>query len=69
LDYVIRKRAGYYNKILVKVKKQSDKYSIVEPYSTEELKEMGLSNEEISKYKKISLYDEILLYPNLDKVE
>lgn len=69
LDYVVRSRAGYLSKILVKVKKQGEKYSIVESYSTEELTKLGFSNEEIAKYKKISLYDEILLYPNLNEVE
>ncbi len=69
LNYVVRNRAGYLSKILVKVKKQGEKYSIVESYSTEELTKLGFSNEEIIKYKKISLYDEILLNPNLDNVE
>ena len=69
LNYVVRKRAGYYSKLLVKVKKQANKYSVVEPYTTEELKELGLSNEEIAKYKKISIYDEILLYPDLEKLQ
>ncbi len=69
LDYVVRNRAGYLNKILVKVKKQGEKYSIVESYSTEELTKLGFSNDEIEKYKKISLYDEILLNPNLDKLD
>lgn len=69
LDYVVRNRAGYLNKILVKVQKQGDKYAIVEPYTTEELKQLGFSNEEIVAYKKISLYDEILLYPNLNNIE
>ena len=69
LDYVVRNRAGYLNKILVKVKKQGEKYSIVESYTTEELKELGVSNEEIVNYKKISLYDEILFNPNLNNVE
>ena len=68
LNYVVRKRAGYYSKILVKVKKQANKYSIVEPYTTEELKDLGFSNEEIAKYKKISIYDEVLLYPDLEKI-
>ena len=40
LNYVIRNRAGYLSKILVKVKKQGEKYSIVEAYKTEELKEL-----------------------------
>ena len=69
LDYVVRNRAGYLNKILVKVMKQGEKYSIVEPYKTEELKELGFSNEEITQYKKMTLYDEILLNPDLSKVE
>ena len=69
MDYVVRSRAGYLSKILVKVTKQGDKYSIINSYSTEELTKMGFSNEEIAGYKKISLYDEILLNPNLDRIE
>lgn len=69
LDYVVRNRAGYLSKILVKVKKQGEKYAIVESYTTEQLKELGFSNEEIADYKKISLYDEILLSPNLSNIE
>lgn len=69
LDYVVRNRAGYLSKILVKVEKQGEKYSIVDSYSTEELTELGFSNEEIAKYKKLSLYDEILLNPDLEQIE
>ena len=69
LNYVVRNRAGYLNKILVKVKKQGEKYSIVEAYKTEELKELGLSNKEINSYRKISIYDEILISPDLNKIE
>lgn len=69
LDYVVRNRAGYLSKILVKVTRQGEKYSIVEAYSTEELKNLGFTNQEISSYKKIYLYDEILLNPNVDKLE
>ena len=69
LNYVVRNRAGYLSKILVKVKKQGDKYSIVESYSTEDLKELGFYNKEIASYKKISLYDEVLLNPDLSKVQ
>ena len=68
-NYVVRNRAGYLSKLLVKVLKQNDKYSIVTTYSTEELKKLGLSNSEINSYKKITIYDEILLNPNLDRVE
>lgn len=69
LNYVVRNRAGYLSKILVKVKKQGEKYSIVEAYTNEELKELGLSEKEINSYRKISLYDEIVINPNLDKIE
>ncbi len=69
LHYVVRNRAGYLSKMLVKIKKQGEKYSIVEVYSTEKLKELGFSNQEIAKYKKITLYDEILLNPNLENVD
>lgn len=69
LDYVVRNRAGYLSKILVKVTRKGDKYSIVESYTAEELKEMGFSNQEIAANKKIYLYDEILLNPNVDKID
>ncbi len=69
LDYVVRNRAGYLSKILVKVKKQGDKYSVVDSYSNEELKEIGYTDTEIANYRKISLYDEILINPNLDKIK
>mgnify|MGYP003372973554 FL=1 len=69
LNYVVRNRAGYLNKILVNVTKQGEEYSIVQPYTTEELKELGFSNEEINSYRKISLYDEIVLNPDLSEVE
>ena len=69
LAYVVRNRAGYLNKLLVKVKKEGEKYSIVEPYDTEELKELGFSNDEIISFRKISLYDEVILNPDLTKVE
>lgn len=57
--YIIRKRAGYTDKILVKVLKESKNYSIIDNYSTLELKEMGYSVEEITNMKNISLFDEI----------
>ena len=68
LDYVVRSRAGYLSKILVKVKKQAEKYSIVETYSNEELKELGFTEKEINNYKKISIYDEIIVNPNINKL-
>ena len=56
-------------KFLVKVDKKNENYSIVENYSTEELKELGYSTKEIINRKSISLYDEIVLNPDLTKVQ
>lgn len=61
LYYVTRNRAGVQSKILVKVKKQTDKYSIIESYKNEELQELGLNAQEIKNNKKINNYDEIVL--------
>lgn len=47
--------------MLVKVKKQTNKYAIIDVYKNEELQEIGLSAQEIKNYKKISNYDEIVL--------
>ena len=62
-NYIIRKRVGYTDDILVKILKQSQTYSIIENYTSLELKELGYSTEEIKNMKNISLYDEILLKP------
>ncbi|MBR3163614.1 MAG: hypothetical protein IKF17_05925 [Clostridia bacterium] len=69
LNYVVRSRVGYSNKILVKVLRKNEKFSIVTSYSTSELKELGYTPEEISSLKKITLYDEILLNPNIDNID
>ena len=60
--YVERQRAGYIEKILVKVLRQNDTYSIIENYNEEELKNLGYSEKEIDNMSKIKLYDEILLH-------
>lgn len=62
--YVEKSKAGYTEKILVKVLRQNDTYSIVENYEDEELKELGYSEEEITNMRtnKINLYDEIVLH-------
>ena len=61
--YVIRTRAGYQDKIWVKVMKQNERYSIVENYTNVELQELGYSTEEIKGRKTLTLYDEILKKP------
>lgn len=60
--YVERNTTGYTEKILVKVLRQNDTYSIVENYTDEELRTLGYSEDEISDMKKIKLYDEIILH-------
>ena len=61
LYYVMRNKAGTQSKILVKIKAQTDKSSIITTYSTEELQKIGYDEEDIKKYKKINNYDEIMI--------
>lgn len=62
LQYVIRKRAGYTDKIYIKVLQEGETYSIIENYEDrQELLDKGVSEEEIKNRKMISLYDEIQL--------
>ena len=68
LSYVVRNRAGTKTKILVKILRENDNYSIIGNYSTEELKELGFSVEEIRQMKKINIYDEILVNPDIKDV-
>ena len=69
LSYVVRNRAGYYNKILVKILKESNNYCIVDNYNYEELKNIGFTDAEINNIKKISIYDEIVINPSLENIE
>lgn len=57
--YVIRNRAGLKEKILVKILKTNNKYSIVENYTYNELKEAGYDMSSLSNKKTISVYDQI----------
>ena len=61
LDYVTRTRIGYEDKILVKVLKSNEKYSIVTNYTSEELLDLGYSSKEIWSLPSITIYDEILI--------
>lgn len=69
LNYVVRNRAGYLSKILVEVKRKNDKYSVVSNYDKEDLKELGFSDSQINSMKRIAIYDELVLNPDLTKVE
>lgn len=59
LYYVVRNKAGVQNKILVKIIKQTENYSIIDSYTEQELQELGFSQQEIKNHKKITNYDEI----------
>lgn len=62
LQYVIRKRAGYTDKIYIKILQEGETYSIIQNYEDrQELLDKGVSEEEIKNRKRISLYDEIQL--------
>ena len=61
LSYVIRNRVGYKDKILIKVLQKNENYAIIENYSTDELMELGYSEEDIAGRKFIKLFDEITI--------
>ena len=65
LSYVIRNRGGYKDRILIKILKENDNYCIIGDYSNEELKTLGFTTKDINGMKKISIYDEIILNPEI----
>lgn len=65
LSYVVRNRAGYQDKILVEILKENENYCIIDNYDNEELRNLGYSTKDINDMKKISIYDEIVLNPEL----
>ena len=69
LSYIIRNRAGYLDKILVKKVRETKSYTLVQNYETEELKAQGFSTEEIKKMKNVSLYDEIISKPQKEMLQ
>ena len=69
LSYVVRNRGGYYDKILVKILKENNNYCIVDNYDNSELKSLGYNSDEISNMKKISIYDEIVINPDLSLIQ
>ncbi len=61
ISYVTRTRIGYEDKIIVKVLKKNEKYSIVTNYTSDELQELGYLISEIRSMPNIAIYDEILI--------
>ena len=68
LSYIIRTKGGVLDKILVKVVKENDNYSIIKNYTTEELKEIGFDLQKIETMKKINIYDEIISDPDIEEI-
>ena len=64
LAYVTRNRAGYTEKILVKILEENGDYCIIDNYDTDEMQKIDLKIDDIKLYKKINLFDEIVLNPN-----
>jgi len=63
LNYVIRNRSGYSDKILVNIKKQNKNYSIIDNYSTSDLVELGYDENDIRAMKSVNEYDKIIVNP------
>ncbi len=61
--YIIRNRAGYLDKIMIKKVRETKAYTLIKNYEIQELKEKGFSVEEIKKMKNVALYDEIISKP------
>ena len=61
LSYVYVSKAGVPEKVLVKVLRQNDTYSIVENYTNDELVELGYSVDEIQNMSQIKLFDQIII--------
>lgn len=59
--YVTRKRTGYTDKILVKVVRNNENFSIIQNYTTQELLELGYTSDEIGTMKNIGIYDEVII--------
>lgn len=62
ISYIYKQSAGYSEKVLVKVLRQNETFSIVTNYTDEELQELGYSDEEISDMNALKLHDEIILH-------
>ncbi len=62
--FIVRNRAGYTDKIPVKVLRQNSSYSIITNYENAELKEKwGYTDNEVKELRNIVLHDEIVVNP------
>lgn len=58
--YVLKKTSNGTSKVLIKVLKTNNKYSIISKYSSEDLKTLGIDEKEAGN---IDVYDTVMLYP------
>lgn len=63
-SFIIRNRAGYLDKIMIKELRTTKNYTIVENYEIQDLQEKGYTDEEIRKMKNVMVYDEIISNPD-----
>lgn len=63
-SYIIKNRAGYLDKIMVKKLRATKNYTIVKNYETQELRDMGYDDEQIRKMKNVATFDEIISNPD-----
>lgn len=68
-SFVIRNRAGYLEKVYVKILRTNEIFSVVTNYTSDELQELGFDNDEIQNRKSITLYDELILNPSEEKIK
>lgn len=66
LSYVIRKKNGDLEKILVNVLKENDTYCIIDNYDSEDLLALGYTTKDINNMKTIKIYDEIVVNPEVE---
>lgn len=66
LNYVIRTKAGYLEKVLIKITKKGESYSIVTNYSTTEINELNIKN---NAKTGIMLYDELIISPTEEHIK
>ena len=64
ISYVLKNKSGIETKTYVKIEKQNETFSIISSYEEKELQELGIDENDIKNYKKISNYDEIVLKNN-----
>jgi len=69
LAYVVRNRGGILDRILVKILRESENYFIVDNFSTEELRDMDFTTDQINNRRIISMFDELVLRPDLSELQ